>query len=75
LKNVRGDGYTLLPPKDQVAFAYKETLSVIKKAIKDGKSIMNNIRLDEIPHDQLAADSEKINKLSLWAQAFATKRN
>jgi hypothetical protein len=75
LKNVRGDGYTLLPPKDQVSYAYDQGLGDIKKAIKQAKSIMMNIRYEDIPQEQLAKDNELLNKMSNFAQMFRNKRN
>lgn len=42
LRNIRGDGYMILPAKDQVSFAYDRALASIKKEIREADLIMSN---------------------------------
>lgn len=75
LKNVRGDGYTLLPPKEQVTFAYDQALTDIKKSIKQAKNIMSNMRFEEVSPEQAAKDVQLFTKMDKFAQMFAGRRN
>lgn len=74
LKNIRGDGYVLMLPKEQVQFAYDRALDEIKKSIRVAKSIMLNVRTDAIPPEQIAKNHDMIARISGMQQLFATKR-
>lgn len=43
IRNVRGDGYGIIRPEDQVQYGYDGFISDIKKAIREAGLIMNNV--------------------------------
>ena len=56
IRSVRGDGYQVIRPEDQVQFGYDSFVSDVKKAIREAGLIMNNV----IPVDltQQAKDND-----------------
>lgn len=69
LKNIRGDGYTILPPKEQVQYGYDDFLKTVKEAIKKANLIMSNVL--PVPNDQQAKDNDLRAKTSLLKQMIA----
>lgn len=43
LRNIRGEGYSFLPPTDQVRFAFDAAMIAIRKEIDEANLIMNNV--------------------------------
>lgn len=43
IRNIRGDGYMILPPREQTTYAYKEAINAIKKELKNAGKIMSNV--------------------------------
>lgn len=43
LKNIRGDGYTILPSNEQVKYGYDDFLKTVKASIKQADLIMNKV--------------------------------
>lgn len=66
IKNVRGDGYTVLNPKDQTQYGYDELLKIIKQAIKCSDLIMNNVKA--VPIEQQYKDNDLRAKYSILKQ-------
>lgn len=66
MRNVRGDGYEIIRPEDQVKFGYDEFSKDIKKAIKEANLIMNNVL--KVPSDQQAKDNDLRAKFGLMKQ-------
>lgn len=66
LKNIRGDGYTLLPAKEQVKYGYDEFLKTVKTAIKQADLIMNNVL--PVPLEQQAKDNDLRARCSMLKQ-------
>lgn len=74
LKNIRGDGYVLLPPKEQVKFAYDTAMTQIQKEFCEAKNIMLNCRTDVIPPEQIAKNHDLIARLSNLQQVFRKEK-
>ena len=74
LRNIRGDGYVLLPPKDQVQFAFDRCLDQVKKEFRIAKDIVLHIRTDAIPVEQQSKNHDLIAKLSNLQQIFSKER-
>lgn len=66
LKNIRGDGYTILPSKEQVKYGYDEFLKTVKVAIKQADLIMNNVL--SVPVEQQAKDNDLRARCSMLKQ-------
>jgi len=73
LRNIRGDGYVLMPPKDQVQYAFDKAIDDIKKDIRSAKDIMLNVRTDMIPVELQSKNHDLIARLSGLQQLFSTK--
>ena len=43
LRSIRGEGYSFLPPTEQVAYAYDSSLKAIRKEIREASLIMANV--------------------------------
>lgn len=56
LRNVRGDGYEILSPKDQTQFGYDRFNDGLRKLIKETNRIMNNVRA--VNNEQQAKDND-----------------
>jgi len=74
LRNIRGDGYTLLPPKDQVQFGFNSAIDAIKKELKTARNIMLNVRTNAIPTEQVGKNNDLIARLSNLQQVFSSSR-
>ena len=66
LKNIRGDGYTLLPAKEQVKYGYDEFLKTVKTAIKQADLIMNNVL--PVSFEQRTKDNDLRARCSMLKQ-------
>lgn len=66
MRNIRGDGYEIIRPEDQVKFGYDEFSKGIKKAIKEANLIMNNVL--KVPSEQQAKDNDLRAKFGLMKQ-------
>lgn len=65
-KNIRGDGYILLPAKEQVQFGYDEFVKTVKDAVKRADLIMNNVQ--PVPAEQQAKDNDLRARCSMLKQ-------
>jgi len=72
LKNVRGDGYTILPSKEQVTYGYSEFMDTVKAAIKRADLIMNNVQ--PVTMEQQALDNDLRAKCSMLKQMLLSVR-
>lgn len=43
LRNVWGNGYVIVPSNEQASYGYDQMISDIKKALKQGQDIINNV--------------------------------
>ena len=69
IKNIRGDGYTIIQPKEQVQYAYDCLTADIKKALKEATAIMGNVRKYS-DFEQQAKDSDIRAKIGMMKQMF-----
>ena len=68
IKNIIGDGYQILQPREQTRHGYDEFIHTIKKAIRESEMIMNNVR--SVPPEQQAFDNDLRAKCSILKQMF-----
>lgn len=62
LKNIRGDGYEILNPKDQTQFGYERFIDNLRKLMKETSLIMNNVK--PVNSEQQAKDNDLRAKYS-----------
>ena len=72
IRNIRGDGYAVVPACDQTKYGYDEMFKNIKSAIKDADLIMSNVRAVSV--DQQAADNDLRAKYSILKQMLSSIR-
>jgi hypothetical protein len=68
LRNIRGDGYTFLPTSEQTEYAKKQTMDGIKKEMKRGLLILQNIKRNKLTADQRRKNSDELAKLGQLKQ-------
>ena len=66
MKNIIGEGYTIIQPKEQVKYGYDEFVRTIKKAIRESTLIINNVR--SVPYEQQYKDNDIRAKHSILKQ-------
>lgn len=66
LKNVRGEGYTILPQKDQVNYAFTKAVKEVKKTIKQSFMMMDNLGSNDM--ELRAKNTANRVKLSMLRQ-------
>lgn len=66
LRNIRGDGYVILPPQDQTQFGYDQFVDDVKKAIRVAGLIMNNVQPVDV--SQQAKDNDLRAKFGILKQ-------
>lgn len=66
MRNIRGEGYEILRPEDQVKFGYDEFVKDIKKAINEAGLIMNNVK--PVNLEQQAKDNDMRSKFGIMKQ-------
>ena len=73
LKNIRGDGYILMPSQEQTDFAMKYINNGIKKAISEGLNILQHTKLDSLTQEQQQKNADSIARASLLKQITKIK--
>lgn len=68
IKNILGDGYAVIQPKEQTKYGYDEFIRSVKKAIRESDLIMNNVR--SVPSEQQYKDNDLRAKCSILKQMF-----
>lgn len=63
MKNVRGDGYTFLIPEEQTEYAKARTMQGIRKEMKRGFAIMQNVRFNSLTTDKKRQNADELAKL------------
>lgn len=66
LRNIRGEGYSFLPPTDQVRFAYDQAMTAIRKEINEANLIMNNVL--SVDAEQQKADNDARARFAMLKQ-------
>lgn len=70
LRNVRGDGYIILNPKDQTKYGYEKFVKDVKKAIEEAELIMNNVK--PVDMEQQSKDNDMRAKFSIMQTMLST---
>jgi hypothetical protein len=73
LKNIRGDGYILMPSNEQTDYAMKYINNGIKKAINEGLNILQHTKLDNLTQEQRQKNADSIARASLLKQITKIK--
>jgi hypothetical protein len=68
LRNIRGDGYVFLIPAEQTEFAKAQTMDTIRKELKRGFLILQNIRFAALSQDQKRMNADEMAKLGQLSQ-------
>lgn len=56
IRNVRGDGYEIIPASDQTQYGYDGFIKDMKKAMRSARAIMNNVA--SVDAEQQAKDND-----------------
>ena len=75
LKNIRGDGYVLLPPKEQTDYAKEKTNNDIKRALENGVKILSYIKHNHLDEIELRKNADALAKLSFMKNMIKSKLN
>lgn len=75
LKNIKGDGYIILPPAEQVDFAFGKAVSDIKKTLKTSEYIMANVRKKMVNPNKRKHDADTMAKFSMYRQMIVGMLN
>ena len=68
LQSVRGEGYQLIPPAEQVNFAYEQAINDIKKVFANSEWIMKNVRRDLLDARTRQENADTLAKFSSYRQ-------
>jgi len=68
IKNVRGSGYTIVPPSEQTEYGYDLFVSEVKKSFKCARLIMDNVL--PVDSDQQAKDNDRRAKFAILQNMF-----
>lgn len=52
LKNVRGEGYMIIPPGDQALYAAEEGIKAFNKGMKRTEKLLDNVRLSKMDNEE-----------------------
>lgn len=72
LRNIRGDGYVILNPKDQTKYGYDKFIKDVRKAMDEAGLIMNNVK--PVPLEQQSKDNDMRAKFSIMQTMLSTIR-
>ena len=64
-RSVRGDGYQMLTPKDQLNFTISDAKKDIKKVIRKGLMSLKHIRTRQLTSDEQKRASDEAARLSM----------
>lgn len=66
LRNIRGEGYSFLPPTDQVKYAFDTAVNQIRKEINEANLIMTNVM--SVDAEQQKADNDARARFAMLKQ-------
>lgn len=70
MRNVRGEGYEIVRPNDQVQYGYDSFIEDIKKAIREANMIMSNVL--QVDLSQQAKDNDLRAKFGIMRQMLSS---
>ena len=72
IRNVRGDGYEIIPSQDQTRYGYDEFIKDVNKAMREAKAIMNNVA--NVNAEQQAKDNDLRAKFAMLIQMLKSAK-
>lgn len=72
LRNIRGEGYQFLLPKEQTDFAKKQTMDSINKEMKRGELILRNVKYSSLSADDRRKNTDELAKIGQLSQMIKT---
>ncbi len=72
IRNVRGDGYEIIPSQDQTRYGYDEFIKDVNKAMREAKAIMNNVA--NVNLEQQAKDNDLRAKFAMLIQMLKSAK-
>lgn len=70
LVNVRGEGYRIIPPKEQHTYAYSQLVKDIGKSFREASDIMTHVKVSAIDEEQKSKDRQLSSKMGHLKQLF-----
>ena len=52
IKSVRGQGYYIVPPRDQARVACQESMKMVSKGLRKGHRMLQHTRIDQLNDDE-----------------------
>ena len=74
LDNVFGEGYRIVPAKDQAATAYKKATRNIHSEFEDGRLAMDNIRQTALNAEEKRRTNDIVSKFALLQTLFENNK-
>lgn len=74
LKNIRGEGYQLLPPKEQTSYAADNCIKDIRKSISWAERVITNVRYEKLSDAERVENNNAKAKLTQMRQMFDARR-
>lgn len=62
--NVWGEGYRIVPPDDQAAFAIDKLNKEVNKSLSKAQQILTHARLEEMSHDNARRHTDSQNRVA-----------
>ena len=72
IRNVRGDGYEIIPSADQTRYGYDGFIKDINKAMREARAIMNNVA--SVDAEQQAKDNDLRAKFAMLSQLIKSAK-
>lgn len=72
MRNIRGEGYQVIQPREQVKFGFDSFIENVREAIRKAHLIMNNVRM--VPSEQRSKDNELRAKCNIIKQMLLNIR-
>lgn len=64
LKNVKGEGYRILPPEEQTVSAVKETFKSISRTVRKGIFYLSNVDTTKLSSEQKKENTDALVRMS-----------
>jgi len=71
LKNEKGVGYYALPPKEQIEYGIRKTKQGIRKKVKQGRNILENVRWTAVSVSDRKHANDSAARLSMLRQMMS----
>jgi len=71
LKNEKGVGYYALPPKEQIEYGIRKAKEGIRKKVKQGRNILENVRWNSVSVNDRKHANDSAARLSMLRQMMS----